>query len=381
MGPWTMPILSAVLAFAMGAGARQSRAKGYQVRADLSWLLMVFWIFAAGYFTGQTPWALERLPARVLLLGAARGGTLTATLLRGDVRQILPTLEAGRFRCAVTSVPYWEQREYLPADHPEKHLEIGHEATPAAYVQTLVEVFRELRRALADDGTLWINIGDKWANDAKWGGATGGRHAKRHHGATGIGRGKVITGLPPKSLMGLPWLVALALQGDGWTLRSEIIWYKINAFPEGAVADRPHRAHEHVLMLAKSERYVFDRTAAPIDVWPISTEAGDGEHAAPMPSALAGRCILAGSAPGDEVLDPFGGSGTVAKVAKDLGRRATLIDLDERAIEQARQKLDRTYMPPARALEVPGPLFAAREETAAPTPETEGAAVTARGAA
>lgn len=298
-------------------------------------------------------------------------------IVKGDCRAILPTLAAGRFRCCVTSPPYWAQRAYLPKGHPDTALEIGRELTPAEYVRTLVEVFREVRRTLCDDGTLWINIGDKYANDAKWGGSTGGKHAKRHHGATEIGRAKTQTGLPPKSLMGLPWRLAFALQDDGWILRSEIIWSKPTAMPEGNVSDRPTRAHEHVFLFAKSESYYFDQDAVrephqtPIGqrrnshhrpreregqppqtygesyhplgrnlrtVWEIISDIGDGEHAAPMPRLLARRCILAGSARGDEVIDPFGGSGTVGAIGAEEGRRVMLIDLDDRAVEKAKSR-------------------------------------------
>ena len=295
-------------------------------------------------------------------------------LIHGDCRVVLPTLDAGRFRCCVTSPPYWSQREYLPADHPEKALEIGRETTPAAYVLALVEVFRAVRRTLADDGTLWINIGDKYSNDTKWGGSTGGKHAKNHHGASGIGRARTTTGLAPKSLIGLPWRLAFALQDDGWILRSEIIWSKPAAMPEGNVSDRPTRAHEHIFLFAKSAAYFFDQDAVrepfrtppekrvrthhqplrrdgqppqtrtdnyhPVgrnvrSVWEILSDVGDGEHGAPMPRLLARRCILAGSARGDCVLDPFGGSGTVGVVCEEEGRRATLIDLDPRAVKMA----------------------------------------------
>lgn len=305
-------------------------------------------------------------------------------IVRGDCRTVLRGLDAGRFRACVTSPPYWEQREYLPAEHPDKALEIGHEATPALYIAALVEVFREVRRTLTDDGTLWINIGDKYANDGKWGGATGGKHASRHHGATGIGRNRTHTGLPPKSLMGMPWRLAFALQDDGWILRSDIIWHKPNAMPAGGISDRPTSAHEHVFLLSVTPQYFFDQDAVrephaarkrksgpnalggqreirprgtkatlddqsyhPLgrnvrDVWEIGTEHGDGAHAAPMPLELARRCVRAGSAPGDHVLDPFGGSGTVGLVTEGEGRHATLIELDDRAVSLARGRTAQT---------------------------------------
>ena len=185
---------------------------------------------------------------------------MSVTLLHGDCRRVLRTLERGRYRTCVTSPPYWEQREYLPAGHPQKALEIGHEAMPAAYVSALVKVFRLVRERLTEDGTLWVNLGDKYANDSKWGGATGGRHPRRHHGATGIGRNRTHTGLPPKSLMGMPWRLAFALQRDGWVLRSDIIWHKPNAMP-ARVDDRPTSAHEHVFLFAVRPDYFFSQDA------------------------------------------------------------------------------------------------------------------------
>lgn len=266
-------------------------------------------------------------------------------VVRGDCRTVLRDFPEGIFRACVTSPPYWSQRVYLPEGHPDAHLEIGREVTPEAYIAEIVSVFREVRRVLAPDGTLWVNIGDKYANDKKWGGRTGGKHARKLHGSSGVGRAKVVTGLPPKSLIGLPWLLAFALQKDGWTIRSDVIWHKTNACPEGGVVDRPYRAHEHVLICAKSERYFFNRSAAPTDVWQVPTEPGDGTHIAPMPLALARRCILAGSAVGDSVLDPFGGSGTVGRVAAEEGRNATLIDLDDRAVQLALERMAQGNLP------------------------------------
>lgn len=279
----------------------------------------------------------------------------------------------------MTSPPYWEQREYLPADHPEKALEIGHEATPNEYAATLVSVFREVRRVLTEDGTLWVNLGDKYAGDG--GRRSGGGHFGSHNRLVDEGRiphklAKSRTpDLPPKSLIGLPWRFALAMQDDGWVLRSEVIWHKPDAQPS-SIVDRPTTAHEHVFLFARRETYFYDAdairepqgppkkrgrggyahrsprargnfsesdwTVNPLgrncrSVWTLATSNGDGIHAAPMPRALARRCILAGSARGDHVLDPFGGSGTVASVAEEEGRHATIVDLDELAVACAKR--------------------------------------------
>ena len=134
---------------------------------------------------------------------------------------------------------------------------LGLEPTPELYVDHLVEVMREVKRVLRSDGTLWLNLGDSYANDTKWGGATGGKHADGLHGATSIGRSRVSTGLKAKDMVGIPWRVAFALQADGWWLRSDVIWAKPNSMPE-SVTDRPAKAHEYLFLLAKSDRYYYD---------------------------------------------------------------------------------------------------------------------------
>jgi len=294
---------------------------------------------------------------------------MTTTLLSGDCRELLPTLPAHSVQAIITSPPYWRMRQYT--DDPR---ELGQEDTPAAYVAALAAVFAACWRVLRDDGTLWLNLGDAYANDSKWGGATGGKATAGLHGAGGPGRRKVATGLPAKSLIGLPWRVAFALQDAGWVLRSEIIWHKPSAMPE-SVSDRPTRAHETLFLFAKQGRYFYDaaaiaeaaqehhaaaasfkrsgnkRSTAVVPgstathradrpdvlysggtrnartVWSIATAGIPDAHYAPMPEALARRCILAGSRLGDTVLDPFAGSGTTLRAAVSLERHAVGIDL------------------------------------------------------
>lgn len=223
-------------------------------------------------------------------------------LVQGDARHL--PLRDGCVQTVVTSPPYWGLRDYGtgkwsggdPAcdhKHETQHqkqgapsqrkgrsnveaqrnenfrdvcgkcgaqrldAQLGAEKTPEAYVQDLVEVFREVRRVLREDGTVWLNLGDSYANDGKWGGSTGGKHAAGLHGQTGIGRQKVNTGLKPKDLVGIPWRVAFALRADGWYLRSDIIWAKPNPMPE-SVTDRPTRSHEYVFLLTKSAKYYYD---------------------------------------------------------------------------------------------------------------------------
>lgn len=178
---------------------------------------------------------------------------MTWNLHTGDALTVLRTLPAESVHCCVTSPPYWGLRDYGVAG------QLGLEATPQEYIARMVEVFGEVRRVLRKDGTLWLNIGDSYANDGKWGGETGGKHAKGLHGEP-VGRAKRCTGMKPKDLCGIPWRLAFALQADGWWLRQDIIWHKPNPMPE-SVRDRCTKAHEYVFLLAKSERYYFDAEA------------------------------------------------------------------------------------------------------------------------
>ena len=274
--------------------------------------------------------------------------------------------------------------------------EIGLEQTPEEYIAAMVEVFRCVRDVLADDGTLWLNIGDSYASNPASGGAqsskmTGGEH-KRTPGERKYQRPD---GCKPKDLIGIPWMLAFALRADGWFLRQDIIWHKPNPMPE-SVRDRCTKAHEYVFLLSKSERYFFDSEAIkePIaevsikrmksgkpprmggekygnddsrftatksgneyvltetrnrrSVWTVATRPYKGAHFATFPPALIEPCILAGSRPGDIVLDPFMGSGTTAAVALQHGRQYLGCELNP------------AYQPlqDARIADAVGPLFA-----------------------
>jgi DNA modification methylase len=284
-------------------------------------------------------------------------------VLQGDCLDILPTLAAESVQTCVTSPPYWGLRDY------GNDSQLGLEATPEEYIINMVRVFREVWRVLRDDGTCWINIGDSYANDTKWGGQTGGKHVEALHGANGIGqRSKRTTGLKPKDLCGIPWRLAFALQEAGWYLRSEIIWAKPNPMPE-SVLDRPTKSHEQIFLLTKRASYFYDAAAirepaigtnnhdltgtgynAPgqteqtgnrrkrrkqalegrnkRSVWTVATQPYAEAHFATFPTDLIKPCILAGSRLGDTVLDPFAGSGTVGLVATEYGRKAVLIELN-----------------------------------------------------
>jgi DNA modification methylase len=272
---------------------------------------------------------------------------MSVTVLEGDSREVLATLPSESAQCCVTSPPYFGLRDY------GNDGQIGLEATPDAYVAQLVAVFREVRRVLKDDGTLWLNLGDSYAR-------TGGTDRKVSETAQ-VGstrntlqqiQNRTTTaaqfGAKEKDLLGIPWRVAFALQADGWYLRSDIIWHKPNPMPE-SVTDRPTKAHEYVFLLSKSTRYFYDAEAiaeqAELNtrnartVWPIATKPFKGAHFATMPSELAERCIKAGSAAGDMVLDPFGGAGTTGLVADQMGRDATLIELNPTYAAMARARI------------------------------------------
>lgn len=302
----------------------------------------------------------------------------------GDCLNTLRQWPDGMAQMCVTSPPYFGLRDY---GHDGQ---IGLEDTPDAFVARLVEVFREVRRVLRDDGTLWLNIGDSYAR-------TGGSDRKPSPTAT-VGntlrsmesmpdrRQRAPTGLKEKDLIGIPWMLAFALRADGWYLRQEIIWHKPNPMPE-SVTDRCTKAHESLFLLAKSERYLCDmeaikepavganlhdvtgrtkqrgmadtfkrkgskreqaipgqstgthredRADSSYDlytrnrrsVWTLATRPYSGAHFAVYPPALIEPCILAGSRPGDIVLDPFGGSGTTAGAALKHGRSAMLCELN-----------------------------------------------------
>lgn len=176
------------------------------------------------------------------------------TIYVGDCIESMRAMPDRSVNCCVTSPPYFGLRDY---GHDGQ---IGLEPTPNEFVSALVAVFREVRRVLRDDGTLWLNLGDSYANDGKWGGSSGEKHVKALHGNTSVGRTRVTTSLKPKDLIGIPWMVAFALRADGWYLRQDIIWSKPNPMPE-SVRDRCTKAHEYIFLLSKSERYYFDAEA------------------------------------------------------------------------------------------------------------------------
>ncbi len=258
----------------------------------------------------------------------------------GDVLDVLRAAPDECIQTVVTSPPYWGLRDYGIDG------QIGLEQTPDEYVAHLVAVFREVRRVLRSDGTVWLNLGDSYAASGSGGGP--GKQST-NVGSVNIPPRSAPPGLKVKDLVGVPWRVALALQADGWYLRSEIIWSKNNPMPD-SVRDRPVRSHEHVFLLTKSPRYFYDAdavkeptvsgegTRSRRTVWTIAIQHFRGAHFATFPEKLVEPCILAGSAPGDVVLDPFAGSGTTGVVALRHKRRFTGIELNPEyaAIAEAR---------------------------------------------
>jgi DNA modification methylase len=301
----------------------------------------------------------------------------------GDCRKTLRTLESQSIQCCVTSPPYFGLRDYGHAG------QIGLEPTPDAFVEQLVRVFREVRRVLRDDGTLWLNLGDSYASSPASGGAQSGLLTGGEHKRTPGVPYRRPPGLKPKDLIGIPWRVAFALQADGWYLRQDIIWHKPNPMPE-SVRDRCTKAHEYIFLLSKSERYHYDAAAIAVDttrqpqswqgdlerakqksvgphargkdgynnqyfdegriwgaegksnkrsVWTVATQPYSGAHFATFPPDLIEPCVLAGCPSGGTVLDPFGGAGTTGLVADRLGRNAILCELNPEYAQLARNRI------------------------------------------
>ncbi|PWC10525.1 DNA-methyltransferase [Brenneria corticis] len=285
----------------------------------------------------------------------------------GDCLESLRHLPEQSVHCCVTSPPYYGLRDYGVAG------QIGLEQTPDEYIAALVAVFRETRRVLRDDGTLWLNIGDSYAGTGGRGPQSGKAFKGRARQRETITRAARVRGpgLKEKDLVGIPWMLAFALRADGWYLRQEIIWHKTNPMPE-SVTDRCTKAHEQIFLLSKSPRYFFDSKAIkePVSgtahsrghgvnpkaaanafgskqnssfseavrglveernrrtVWLVPVQGYTGAHFATFPPSLIEPCILAGSPQGGVVLDPFGGSGTTAGVALAHNRRAVLCELN-----------------------------------------------------
>lgn len=303
-------------------------------------------------------------------------------ILQGDCTEVLKTLPSDSINCCVTSPPYYGLRDY-GCDG-----QIGLEETPEEYISKMVDVFREVKRVLKDDGTLWVNIGDSYANrnsnnrNFLNSGGRGGNNAHLHT------RNFENTDIKTKDLIGIPWMLAFALRRDGWYLRQDIIWHKPNPMPE-SVRDRCTKSHEYIFLLSKKPHYYFDYEAiqekskwggsikeqaqeelpmmargqkASIpnlaqqsfvsitdkrnkrDVWSVTTKACKEAHFATFPEDLIEPCILAGCPVDGVVLDPFFGSGTTGRVCAKLNRRYVGIELNPAYIEIAEHRTSKVQM-------------------------------------
>lgn len=309
---------------------------------------------------------------------------MNTQILNGDCRETLKTLPDQSVHCCVTSPPYFGLRDY---GHDGQ---IGLEQSPEDFISQLVSVFREVKRVLRNDGTLWLNLGDSYYNYRPGKGQALVKQSCASNGQdlpqTCARRGNKLDGLKEKDLIGIPWMAAFALRADGWYLRQDIIWHKPNPMPE-SVQDRCTKAHEYIFLLSKSARYFYDadaireKTITPIDgrgstaqrkalghptrygmanrgegwsmpsisapeggknkrsVWTINTKPYSGAHFATFPPDLILPCILAGCPKGGVVLDPFGGSGTTAAVANEEGRDAVLCELNPEYISLINKRL------------------------------------------
>ncbi len=308
-------------------------------------------------------------------------------ILQGDCIESLKKLEDQSINTCITSPPYWGLRDYGVDG------QLGLEETAEEFINGMVKVFSEVKRVLRDDGTLWLNLGDSYANQRSGEGADtmknlnvnthGYKNPTEKQEKTNKNFNKSINygNLKPKNLIGMPWRLALALQADGWYLRQDIIWHKPNPMPE-SVKDRCTKAHEYIFLLSKSPKYYFDNEAIKEDakypqgpnspqsikkgkgefgmdtrgglskigalakknkrsVWTITTKPFKGAHFATFPKDLIEPCVLAGCPEGGTVLDPFGGSGTTGIVAAQHNRNAVLLELNQEYIDLAKDRINK----------------------------------------
>ena len=267
---------------------------------------------------------------------------MTAKIINADVLEGLARLPDQSVQCVVTSPPYWGVVDYGVDG------QIGLENSVKNHIQGLVKVFREVRRVLRNDGVVWVNYGDMYATTPN------GRKAKDVVNFDQTVFDKPISTIhehyKPKDLILASSMLAIALQADGWYLRQSCVWSKPNAKPSG-VKDRPSTAHEYIFLLTKSPKYFYDHEAVRVEaaegdgerglrsVWEIATQSYKGAHFATYPEKLVKICIKAGSRKGDTILDPFGGTGTTALVAENLGRDCVLIEINPEYCQMARERV------------------------------------------
>ena len=263
-------------------------------------------------------------------------------ILQGNCLDVLKDLPERSVNTCITSPPYWGLRDYGKGE------QLGLEDTPEEFAENLVNVFREVKRVLRDDGTVWLNLGDSYSSGGR---TTTTNQTLRGDKDYGVTRPKPSEGIKPKDLVGIPWRVAFALQADGWYLRQDIIWHKPNPMPE-SVRDRCTKSHEYIFLLSKNVKYYFDNESIKEDsktstvkrskrsVWTVTTKPFKGAHFATFPPDLIEPCVLAGCPEGGTVLDPFGGAGTTGLVAEQNNRDSILIELNPDYIEIAKKRLN-----------------------------------------
>lgn len=292
-------------------------------------------------------------------------------IIFGDCRDIMRqwVSDGIKVQMCVTSPPYYGLRDY---GHDGQ---IGLEETPEQYIEAMVDVFRCVKDILADDGVLWLNIGDSYCGTGDKGEHRDPKYLDGRN-AQSVSKTKKLIGYKSKDLIGIPWMLAFALRADGWYLRQDIIWHKPNPMPE-SVTDRCTKAHEYIFLLSKSQKYLYDNEAIKVpvkedwgtrdrtngkyhnegtglqphtgleknyemankrSVWSVNTKPYKGAHFAVFPEELIEPCVLAGSRVGDIVLDPFMGSGTTAQVAQKLGRKylGCELNIDYKKLQEKR---------------------------------------------
>lgn len=268
----------------------------------------------------------------------AAGGTkdkIQWAIHHGDVREVLPSLPDDNFNCVVTSPPYYWQRDY------EEPNQIGLEDTIEGYVTALTEVMEQVRRVLAKDGLLFLNLGDTYYSRKGEPKGTDKKNWARRFGVRAVDVKGL--GVARKTAIGMPWRVALRMIDQGWTLRSPIVWKRKASQPEPTAKDRPWRTHEMVFMFSKTPTYYFCREhlEGQEDVWTIHTQSRNTQqkNTAFFPDALVQRCLKVGCKPGGRVLDPFAGTGTTLKVALGEGLHAVGIDVSKTLCEETATEL------------------------------------------
>lgn len=272
------------------------------------------------------------------------------SIYAGNCIDILKDMTEKSVNCCVTSPPYFGLRDY------GKDGQVGLEKTPDEYVETMVNIFREVKRVLRDDGTLWLNLGDSYAGNCSRA-SNGGRAGLGTPRETVTKR--IFEGIKAKNLLGMPWRVAFALQADGWYLRQDIIWEKPNALIE-SVKDRCTKAHEYIFLMSKKPKYYYDYEAVKQDaktgqakegedkpkknrrsVWSVPVKPFKGAHFATFPPDLIEHCIIAGCPKDGVVIDPFMGSGTTLATSAIHGRKSKGIELNEEYCQLAIERIEK----------------------------------------